>query len=680
MATLTVNPRSHDLLSWPVRMTLPLKFDIFALLLAGFGFSGVASAIDPYPLEYFALPDEIRNVKISPDGERLVSLAIPANDGRTTLEVYDAANLDEAPIRIETDLMEIRTAVWVSDDELIIGLRQKVGGEIDDANGAYYKTRIAKLNVNRKKIEMFDEANAVLENVLPHRSGEIIISLPAGNFSEDDTGLEESFRPRSYYEFSLSKGTIRLLTHGRLSLGNIDFDEDGNPWLARGFDKIDAEYVWYRHCGDNKGWQEFHRLHADSHESFTVYGVDPADADSVLVVAGNGHDKKGLWSYNTSTKAFGELIYRRNDVDVSGVRFHSNRWNNQGTVVGVSYYKDRTRYEYFDDEEASINIELEQLIPAAYRTMVTSSSRDGQSLTIFNDGPNDPGSYYMIKDSALKKIGSKQPLLSPLVLADVEYITYQARDGRDLAAFVTRPKDDPPYPLIVMPHDGPFIQEFVYYDEWAQMLANNGYMVLQPQYRGSLGYGVDFHRAAIEGGGQGGYKMQDDKDDGALYLVEQGLADKGRMAMFGWSYGGYAALIAASGTPQNYQCVMAAAAIIDTEFQVDYYRDQRQGHRRNQHLSLWNDSISPIGEVENVNVPVLLIHGSADQQVPVAQARKYQQLLEKYGKDHRYVELAGAGHFSSALSFEQRLEFHTAIIDYLRDECGGMANIVGASE
>jgi len=656
-------------------MRTPAGFGRFALFFASLSLSGFAAAIEPYPLEYFALPAEIRGVEISPGGQHLLSLAIPTDDGRTILEVYDAARLDETPIRIDTDLMEIRAALWLSDDDILISLRQKTGSEIENANGVTYETRIAKLNINRKKIELFDETNAVLENVLPHRSDKIIISVPPGSLSEDDSRLADAFRPRSYYEYDLSTGKKRLLADSKLLLGNIDFDENGNPWLARGFDTAGTEYVWYRDMGNDNGWQEIRRLHADGHESFAVYGVDPANADSVLVVAENGHDKKGLWSYNTSTKSFGELIYRRNDVDVSGVRFHSNRWTNQGTVVGVSYYKDRMHYEYFDDDEASINIELEQLIPGAYRTMVTSSSRDGQSLMIFNDGPDDPGSYYMIKDSALKKIGSKQPALSPLALADVEYITYEARDGRDLAAFVTRPKGDPPYPLIVMPHDGPFMQEFVYFDEWAQMLANNGYMVLQPQYRGSLGYGADFHRAAIEGGGQGGYKMQDDKDDGALYLAEQGLADKNRMAMFGWSYGGYAALIAASRTPQIYQCVMAAAAISDTESQADYYRNQLRGHRRSQHLSMWDDSISPIGEVEKVSVPVLSIHGSADERVPVAQARKYQQLLEKYAKDHRYVELGGAGHSSSALSFGQRLELYTAIIDYLRDECGGMTNI-----
>ncbi len=661
-------------------MTAPFRISLIFLLHASVSMFGIASAIEPYPLEYFAHPGKIRNARISPDGDHLLLLAIPAMDGQTVLEVHDAANPEEIPVRVDSDTMELRTAHWLSDDDILIALRQNVGSKTKAATGSRYESRIATFNVSGNKFELFDEINAVVENLLPHQPNEIIISMPPRSISGYEKGIPEVFQPKSYYRFDLSRGSKSLLADGTVPMGNIEFDDMGKPWLAKGFDKSEDEFVWYRHFGDDNGWREIHRRHVDSHESFSVHGTDPADADSVLVVAENGYDKKGLWSYNTITKSFGELIYRRNDVDVNGVRLHSNRWTNPGTIVGVSYFRDKMYYEYFDDAEASINIELEQLIPGAHRTSVTSSSRDGQSLTIFNDGPDDPGTYYLIKDSALKNIGSKQPLLSPQQLADVEYITYDARDGRDLAGFVTRPRGDPPYPLVVMPHDGPFIQEFVNYDEWAQMLANNGYMVLQPQYRGSLGYGVDFHRAAIEGGGQGGYKMQDDKDDGALYLVGQGLADKGRMAMFGWSYGGYAALVAASATPQIYQCVMAAAAVYDTEPEANYFRSQHRGHRRSQNLSMWNDSISPIDEVEMVNIPVLLIHGSADQRVPAAQARIYGQLLQKYGKDYRYVELDGAGHSSTALSFEQRLGLYTSLIDFLRDDCGSMAAPVESSD
>ena len=276
----------------------------------------------------------------------------------------------------------------------------------------------------------------------------------------------------------------------------------------------------------------------------------------------------------------------------------------------------------------------------------------------------------MIKNAELKKVGSQQPLLAPEILANVEYITYTARDGRKIPGFVTRPHGDAPFPLIVLPHGGPFIQETIVYDEWAQMLANNGYMVLQPQYRGSKGYGAEHYLSAINGGGQGGYKMQDDKDDGALYLVEQGLVDKDRIALYGWSYGGYAALIAASRTPQIHQCVIAGAAVTDTQMQYNYYRNRDRGHGQHQQLSMWGDSINPIDEVEKVNVPVMIVHGSVDQRVPPLHAKKYVRELEKYGKDFKYVELDGADHFSSTLFYRHQIKLYEEIIAYLENDCG----------
>ncbi len=216
------------------------------------------------------------------------------------------------------------------------------------------------------------------------------------------------------------------------------------------------------------------------------------------------------------------------------------------------------------------------------------------------------------------------------------------------------------------------MQETVLYDEWAQMLANNGYMVLQPQYRGSKGYGLEHYLSAWKNGSEAGYRMQDDKDDGALYLIEKGIVDPDRVAMFGWSYGGYAALVAASRKPQIYQCVIAGAAVTDMIKQVNTIANEAwfRGAGEIEQMAYRNGAINPIDEVEKVNVPILLIHGSVDQRVQPVQARIYYRQLKKYNKKYRFVELEGADHFYDTLYFEHQLELYENLIEYLDNDCG----------
>ena len=331
------------------------------------------------------------------------------------------------------------------------------------------------------------------------------------------------------------------------------------------------------------------------------------------------------------------------------------------------------KFQWFDGEEQAIYEQLKSLIPNSDRLSIRSRSRDGMSMIIRNSGPRDPGTYYLVKNGELKVIGSTKPGLSSEYLADVEAITYKARDGKKIRGFITIPNSKPPYPLIVMPHGGPFIGENPGFSEWAQMLANKGFMVLQPQYRGSKYFGLDFYKTAFINGGQGGYQMQDDKDDGALYLVEKGLVDPNRMAMFGWSYGGYAALIAAARNPQIYQCVIAGASVPDTIEQINYYRNRlnRSGGSTSarEQLNMWLDSVSPIKQVEKVNIPILIIHGDVDQRTPPKAARKYINALKKYNKDHKAVWLEGADHFENSLFFRHKLEFYSEVEKYLKNNC-----------
>ena len=624
---------------------------------------------EPYPLDYWALREVISNAQVSPDGKYLALRKIPNRDGDPIIEVYDASDLDKEPFRMNGGKMEITGFDWVGNQDIVVRFRQKVRDKIDDFNQGVYEFKIGLLDVEEKKIDQFRESGPRVENLLPGKPDKIIISMNPGM---DDRGerLQRTFRPRAYYELDLGSGNKKLLMQGKLSLGQVEFDGEGNPQFARGFDRGSDEFLWYVRSPDDKEWVEIWRQHEDSFETFQVEGNDPEKPGTLLVIANNGRDKAALWEFDVNTKKFGEIIYARDDVNVAGTRSHSNEWTNPDTIVGVSYWTDRMHVEYLDAVEGATYAQLKGVVPEAYMVYITSRSRDGQTLTIYNVGPKDPGTYYLLKDGAMKTIGSRQPLLKSADLAEVRYIDWKARDGMKIYGYLTVPKGEPPFPLIVLPHGGPFVSETVVYDEWGQMLANNGYLVLQPQYRGSTNYGLAYYKSAFINGGQGGYKMQDDKDDGALYLVEQGLADKDRIALFGWSYGGYAALVAASRTPQIHQCVIAGAAVSDTLMQVSYYSDRVRGAQEIEQLNMWRDSINPIEEVEKVNVPMLLIHGSVDQRVPPAHVRKYLRKMDDYNKPYKYVELDGADHFSNTLFYDHQITLYTSMIDYLKNDCG----------
>ena len=653
-------------------MRLSFKMALVTVVLS----LGGTAVAEPYPLEYFALREVTNNVTISPDGERVAMLKILSREGDPVLHIYDADDLDGDAFVVNSDPMEITSYYWASDEHIILTLRQRTRKMVKGQEDSVYDFRIAILNIEKETFEDFDSVSPQIVSVLPKVPGKVIISEQpdAGNPFE----LDDAFRPRAYYEMDLNTGRKKLLMRGKWSVAQIEFDSDGNPRVARGFDVNAGEYVLYYRDPGEKDWRDVMRIDEDNFEIWVedFMGFDDAVPGNVLMKAHNGDDKMGLWSYNPSTGQYDELLYRRSDVDIYGVREHSNTWTYPDRVTAVSYFKDKFHFEYFDEVEGATFNQLEQLIPYSHYVAITSRSRDGNSLVAYNVGPRDPGTYYLLHNGEFKSVGSKQPLFDSEELADVEYFQYEARDGKKLAAFMTVPNSEPPYPTVVMPHGGPHVLEVVLYDEWAQMLANNGYLVVQPQFRMSHGYGFDHFTSAFLNGSQAGRMMQDDKDDAVLHLVKEGIADPDRLAMYGWSYGGYAALVAASRTPQIYQCTIAGAAVSDYEqAAIDGFR----GGTPRGTGKVWDEvyergAVQPVKEVPKVNVPILLIHGDVDSRVLPKQAKLYLDELEKHDKYHKMVWLEGADHFYSTLFYDHQLMLYESILDFLANDCGTMSS------
>ncbi len=191
----------------------------FAAICAVSGLASAPASAAPYPLEYFALRDVMSNVRISPDGKHLGLMKIPTKDGNPIIEVYEAADLSQEPLRVNADPMEITSFDWVSDSSIVMSLRQQVRDKIEGYNEGVYETRIALVDVKREKIRSFNELGVIVSHLLPNDPDKVILS-----FIPDlgkTTKVEEQFRPRSYYEFNLKKGSKKLLLHGKFSLGQI---------------------------------------------------------------------------------------------------------------------------------------------------------------------------------------------------------------------------------------------------------------------------------------------------------------------------------------------------------------------------------------------------------------------------------------------------------------------------
>jgi dipeptidyl aminopeptidase/acylaminoacyl peptidase len=641
------------------------------LILAGYPL--VPQADDqPYPIEAWSKRSDISSVQLSPDGNKLAFLKIPTDDGMPILEIFNANDLSEKPFRMDAKPMEMTRFYWATDDTIIFTARLQVRDKIEDFNQGVYELAGGVLKLgNRgekpswKKIEEIGS----IRSVLPNKPNKVLIAVRL------KSGDSRSSRDRypTYFEYDLSTNRRVKVASGTGRVKVQSFDIDGVPRFGSRYDGASNSFETYYREKGSQDWMLIHSRHRENFENWSPVGLDPETPGNLLVIANNGNNTTGLWSFNPETRELEEHIYQRTDVDV-GVRGHSNRYTNGEEITAISYTDGRdTKYEWFNGEEKALDEQLKALIPYADKMRISSRSRDGKSFIVSNSGPRDPGTYYLLKDGVLQVVGSRGPQFSGEKLADVKVVNYKARDGKNIKGYITVPNSEPPYPLIVMPHGGPFVgDERVGYDFWGQMFANRGYMVLQPQYRGTRGLGLDFYTTAFINGGQGGYQMQDDKDDGALYLAEQGLVDRDRMMMYGWSYGGYAALVAASRTPQIYQCVIAGASVPDPNDQISHYRNQMaQFPDRGsiEQIAMWDDSIHPIKEVGKVNVPMLVIHGDVDQRTPIAPVRTYVEALEKNNKDHKVVWLEGADHFYNTWYYGHMVKMYTAMFDFLDNDC-----------
>ncbi len=611
-------------------------------------------------IESFAVLPAVQQVRVSDDGKRMIIMRSTSKNGDYIIEVRDVNNLSADPVLLGADKMEIQGASWLNNDKILVNFSQN----IQDGARNYWVSKAAIVNADGTgnwKVP-FPKDNFARFNVLdslPQDPDHILITYDINNNRYPDV-----------IRYNINNGLTKTILRGNQKLsGGFIPDPDGEIRAATGIDRATTSIIQYARLPGESDWKEVKVVSATEREEFQFLYFSSENPEEVYVRASNGKDTAGIYTLNIRTGEYSERLFGLESVDSGGVIL-SQKMEDRGRLLGFRYTGKQPTMYYLDEYEQSIHDGVKALFPKKH-VSIQSRSEDDNAMILFTQADNDPGTYYLLKDKKeLKTIGERFPLIDREKLGDVKYVKYKARDGLTIPAYVTIPKvGKKPFPTVVMPHGGPWVRDEIIYDEWAQLLASHGYLVIQPQYRGSTGYGLNHWKA---GDKLWGLAMQDDKDDGALWLVKKGLADPDRLAMFGWSYGGYAAFAASMREDNIYQCAIAGAGVSDLDMIGANINGSRFG-RLLQGPTV--KGISPLDHVDKVNIPILVIHGDIDQRVPVEHSRLFVEEAQKHGIDHQYIELEGADHFYNTLYYDHKSTFYPALVNYLDNTCFSKTNL-----
>lgn len=554
---------------------------------------------------------------LSPDGRRI---ALRQGDGLALIDLSDAARIAR-PVALAGD-RPVEWFRWAGSGRLVV----ETGGD-DRAGGAQLAT-----------IEVATGRETPLG---PAGDGEVIHIDAAGRYllrSAHATGQPAPAVER----IDLVTGAVTQVVAPQKGVWSWYADPAGVVRAGMGV-KGRKSWLLYR-SGEG---QAFHRSAAGAGDLGS--GIDKFVAvqgsDQGYALATGPGGRRALYRYDFRNSRLGALVHANPRVDLEGFQLGAD-----GSLLGVEYVDQRDEVLWFDPAMKAAQREIDAALPGRVNRIV-STGADGRRMLVLSRSPTDPGSFHLHDrgTAGAEQLMRLNPAVADRRLAPMRPVTYRARDGLVIPAYLTLPegREARGLPLIVMPHGGPFARDDWGYDPWVQYLAAKGYAVLQPNYRGSTGFGRDFEK---RGDGEWGRGMQQDLADGVAWLAGQGTIDARRVCIMGASYGGYAAMWAAAREPERYRCAISFAGISDVAAQLAYDRKTfvprhfRAWKRRIQGKAESLDALSPILLADRMETPILIAHGSEDEVVPVTQSIRLHEALAKRGRAHDHVVYPGEGH------------------------------------
>ncbi|MBN2524650.1 MAG: S9 family peptidase [Bacteroidales bacterium] len=598
-------------------------------------------------LEDFFKNPEKAYFKISPGGQ-FISFTAPY-ESRMNLFIQEVGQDSIQQITFETD-RDIAGYLWANDNRILY-IKDENGNEDFKLYG------VNRDGGNPKCLTCFEGVRTQIIDDLPDQPAEVIIGL--------NKRSPQVFDP---YRLNIETGEMKLLAENPGNIVGWITDHDGKLRVAFAITDGVNHTVLYRDHEED----EFREVLTTSwRDNFNplFFTFD----NKMLYVSSNlGRDKQEIVIFDPQTGEEVETLYKNDEVDVSGLQYSRKR----KVLLSASYTTDKRQYHFFD-EDAQIQYEfLQQELPG-YEIYISATDTAETKYVVRTYSDRSRGAYYFLdsETNELSKIADISPWLNEDDLAEMKPISYQSRDGLTIHGYLTLPKGYKAknLPVVINPHGGPWYRDSWGFNPEVQLLANRGYAILQMNFRGSTGYGKEFWLKSVK---QWGRSMQDDITDGVNWLINKGIADPERIAIYGGSYGGYATLAGLTFTPDVYACGIDYVGVSNMFTFMNtippYWEPMRElwyelvGNPVKDSLLL--AEVSPVFHADKIQVPLFIAQGANDPRVNKAESDQMVEALKQRGIEVEYMVKDNEGH--GFHNEENRFDFYRAMDAFLAKHIG----------
>jgi dipeptidyl aminopeptidase/acylaminoacyl peptidase len=586
----------------------------------------------------FAQLPFVEQPKISPSGNRFAGLM--GINGRQLITIMNIFDRNEKPVTVPLgDTVQVESLTWVNDDNIIV-----VVHALDNVMAQrFYVYRAVGINRLTGKVTklLWDSGG---------QNAADVIWIPADGSNSILMGAQNSVFYgqdfwRSVYRIDVTNGHRSVIQRG--IEGVMGWVADSSGVIRSGLayrDDTRTFRLLYRSENGRGGFRTIDRADTRKREGLTRPFLFLPGGDLAMVVHDDDKGNSAIFEVDMTTLKDVRLVYAAPEGEIDDVILSDDG----RTLLGVTTTAASESVYWIDPALAELQAQFNKAVPNA-KVHIKSLSRDRQRMLVSIAAPDMAGMiyYYDVGVGRLQKLAVVNDTLGARRLSPVKAIQYKARDGLEIEGILTLPKDRDArnLPFVLMPHGGPWSRDGLTYDYWAQFIASLGYAVLQPNFRGSTGYGTEFER---KGEGQMGLAMQDDLTDGVRWAVREGIADPKRVCIVGASYGGYAAMWGVAREPDFYRCAISIAGVANLRREVnDFGGYVMEKKYRDDWQRMTPDfaAVSPYNFVPRIKAPLLLVHGKKDITVEHGQSASMYGRMREAGKDVEFLSLPQADHY-----------------------------------